>query len=188
VLLKLLRQAVPDGVFELPADIRCGDANAVVPEPDFVVYREGTDNITALVEITEATSQEDQREFTLSQQSNKPASLLGEFGGRFSDGASHPEIIWASDILDAIKAKGGKTIFKSSTSRRHLVVYPNSNASILMFDEEDERAGIKLFREQFASEEASLRQMANGCAVHILCHYIDCFDALGDARIVARER
>lgn len=76
VLLKLLRQAVPDGVFELPADIRCGDANAVVPEPDFVVYREGTDNITALVEITEATSQEDQREFTLSQQSNKPASLL----------------------------------------------------------------------------------------------------------------
>lgn len=99
VLLKLLRKAVPAGVFELPSDIRCGNADAAAPEPDFVVSRAGADDVTALVEITEATSEADQKEMTLFQRSNKTAALLGEFGGRFSDGASHPEITWAQTSL-----------------------------------------------------------------------------------------
>jgi hypothetical protein len=187
VLLKFLQPAIPAGVFELPVDIRCGTADATLPEPDFVVSRAGTDDVAALVEITEATNEADQREMTLSQRSDKIASLLGEFGGRFSDGASHPEITWASDIIDSVRRKDGKTIFMASPVQRHLLVYPNSNASMLMSDEDDERQGIEHLREHVANDEALLRRITNGCSIHILGGYIVCLDALGEATVIGRR-
>lgn len=184
VLLKLLRQAIPAGVFQLPVDIRCGNADALLPEPDFVMSHAGTDDVVAILEITEATDEADQREMTLFQRSGKTASLLGEFGGRFSDGASHPEIVWASDIIDAVRRKDGKTIFRASAVQRHLLVYPNSNASMLMFDEEDERQGIEILREQFSSDE-TLRQAVDGCSIHILGGRVVCLDAFGAEAVIA---
>jgi hypothetical protein len=67
--------------------------------------------------------------------------MLGEFGGRFSDGASRPGLVWASDIVDAIRRKSGKSIFRTSLTGRHLIIYPSSNASFLLSEEheEDER-------------------------------------------------
>lgn len=186
VLLKLLRQAIPAGVFELPIEIRCGNAEAIPPEPDFVLSRPRTNHIAALVEITEATNEADQKEMTLFQRSDKTACLLGEFGGRFKDGASHPEIVWASDIIDAVRRKCGKIIFKASPIRRHLLIYPNSNASMLMFDEDDERIGLERLRGQFAND-ALMRQIPNGCAIHILGGYIVCLDALAEAPVIARR-
>lgn len=187
VLLKLMRQAIPLGIFELPADVRCGNANAISPEPDFVMSRANTNDMTALVEVTEATDEADQRERFRFQLSGKTASLLGEFGGRFPNGASHPETTWASDIIEAVKRKAGKTIFKASPVQRHLLVYPNSNASILMFDEDDERQGIEHLRQQFANDEALLRPIANGCLVHILGNYVVCLDAFGKAIAIPRN-
>jgi hypothetical protein len=39
VLLTFLQRIDPARIFELPADIRCGNADAPSPEPDFVVSR-----------------------------------------------------------------------------------------------------------------------------------------------------
>jgi hypothetical protein len=123
---------------------------------------------------------------TLFQRSGKTTSLLGEFGGRFSGGASHPEITWASDIIDAVRRKDGKTIFRTSSVQRHLLVYPNSNASMLMFDEDDERQGIEHVRKHFVNDEGLLRQMTSGCSIHILGRHIVCLDVVGQATVIAR--
>jgi hypothetical protein len=103
------------------------------PRPDFAV-RYGEEDKSALIEITEATHPDDQREMTKFAQTNKSASLLGEFGGRFVEGASQPKFAWASDILDAIARKQKKSICSTLTGERHLIVYPNSNASFLLFE------------------------------------------------------
>jgi hypothetical protein len=83
-------------------------------EPDFVLMRPGTADVIALVEITEATIEADQREMTTFALSDKRMALPGHSGGRFPRGAGAPGLAWASDIIDAIKRKETKVIFKSS--------------------------------------------------------------------------
>jgi hypothetical protein len=192
VLLEFLRKAIPAGVFELPIVIRSG--RPLEDEPDFILTRGATDEVIGLVEITEATDESDQREMALSECSEEQATLLGQFGGRFADGASNSGLVWASDIVDAIKRKDGKSIFRPSPIARHLIIYPNSNASILLFDEKDEREAIHNLSEAIAQDTAeavakgaaSLVQITNGCLVHVLGKKHVCFDALNDVTVLPR--
>jgi hypothetical protein len=159
------------------------------PEPDFRFELGGGGSRTiALVEITEATHPADQREMTEFERSSKPAMLLGDFGGRFSRGASQPGKAWVSDVLDAIKRKSRKSICMKSVANRHLVIYPNSNASILLSNEHDERAAFGQLNEIVEmSNRCSYVQMANGCLVHVLGKEYVCFDILGSSKLVRRE-
>ena len=182
VALGFLKNAISAQIFVLPIAVRNG---CPPEEPDFVVMRRGTKDPIALVEITEATDEADQREMTTSELSEEPATLIGEFGGRFAGGASRPGLVWASDIADAIKRKECKVIFKDSPVARHLIVYPNSNASILLFDEEDEVEAIGNLSDQIAKEFKLLLQITNGCSVHVLGKYHVCIDVTGEMRIVA---
>ena len=93
------------------------------PLPDFGLQFGDT---IAHLEITEATDPADQREMTAFERSGKSMMLLGEFGGRFSDGASQPGRTWASDVIDAINRKRGKAIFEKADVGRHLVIYSSS--------------------------------------------------------------
>jgi hypothetical protein len=146
VLRRFLEKAIPADIFKLPIAGRNGCPGI---EPDFVFMRAGTTNVVGLVEITEATGETDQRERTAFEHSGKSMMLLGAFGGRFSGGAARPGLTWVSDIVDAIKRKKGKVIFEHSPAHRHLIVYPNSNASLLLSDEggEDEQEAIRDLRE-----------------------------------------
>jgi hypothetical protein len=125
VALGFLQTAIPAKLFSPPIAIR----NGCPPnEPDFVVTRGQADDPIALMEITEATDEADQKEMTAFELSDKSAMLIGEFGGRFAGGASRPGLAWASDITDAIRRKEGKVIFNNLSVARRLIVYPNSNA------------------------------------------------------------
>jgi hypothetical protein len=173
VLRKFLKEAIPaGGIFELPVSIRHGDPNA--GEPDFIMTRRGSTDVIAQIEVTIATAEADQKEMAAFERSGKSMMLLGTHGGRFS-GASGGEVAWASDIVDAIKRKSEKAIFRRSATARHLIIYPTSNASILLFD--DEAAAVRVLHETIAKEAASLAQMTNGCRVHVLggtsCVYFD---------------
>ena len=175
-LWKFLREAIPArGIFELPVSIRHGDPNG--GEPDFIMTRRGSADVIALIEVTIASAEADQKEMAAFERSGKSVMLLGTHGGRFSGGASglEPEVAWASDIVDAIKRKSEKAIFRRSATARHLVIYPTSNASILLFD--DEANAVRVLQETIAKEAASLAQMTNGCRVHVLggtgCVYFD---------------
>jgi hypothetical protein len=181
VLLGFMKEAIPSGMFELPITVRYG----IPPnEPDFVVAR--GDTTVGLVEVTEATDEADQKGMTAFERSEKSAALVGEFGGRFADGASRPGLAWAADIVDAIRRKDGKAIFQNLPTRRHLLVYPNSNASFLLFDEDDEREAVDYLRAEVAKDSA-LSNLVNGCVVHVLGGYLVCVDALGEARLLARS-
>ena len=90
----------------------------------------------------------------------------------------------ATDIVRAIRHKSGKAIFRDSSVARHLIVYPNSNASLLLFDEDDERDAINKLRAEVANDITELSQTVNGCRVHILGKHLLCFDALGEIRIL----
>ena len=140
--------------------------------------REGSQ--VGLFEITEATDVADQREMTLGERSGRKMSLIGEFGGRFKGGAGNPSIIWATDIVSAIKRKSGKAIFQDSSVPRHLIIYPNSNASILLFDADDEREAISYLDAEITKEKPALSNMSNGCLVHVIGKHLLCFDALGE--------
>jgi hypothetical protein len=61
------------------------------------------------------------------KRSKKEVALIGEFGGRFADGAARPGIAWATDVVDAIRSKSSKVIFENAHTPRHLLIYPNSN-------------------------------------------------------------
>jgi hypothetical protein len=84
--------------------------------------RDRGDTTVDLLEVTEATDEADQKGMTAFERSRKSAALLGEFGGRFADGASRPGFAWAADIVDAIRRKDGKAIFQDLPTRRHLLV------------------------------------------------------------------
>jgi hypothetical protein len=182
VALGFLRTTVPAQIFSLPFAIR----NGCPPDgPDFVMTREASNDAIALVEITEATDEADQEEATALERSGKSAILLGEIGGRFADGASRPGLVWASDIVDAIKRKTGKLIFKHLAVARHLIVYPNSNASFLLFDSDDELSAIQNLRDEITNDLDSLARIANGCLVHVLGKYNVCIDVIGEMRVLA---
>jgi hypothetical protein len=113
--------------------------------------------------------------------------LLGDFGGRFSGGASQPGRAWASDVLDAIKRKGGKAIFSRPDAHRHLIIYPNSNASSLLFDDEDEHVAFGYLNEAIEINRDTYARAAKGCLVHVLGKEHVCFDLLGEVKVVRRE-
>jgi hypothetical protein len=108
--------------------------------------------------------------------------LLGELGGRFRDGASQPGHAWAADIVQAIQRKETKGIFQMPDANRHLVIYPNSNASFLLFDDEDEREAFELLLNAISIQRNSLTQLTNGCLVHVLGKEHIFLDILGDYR------
>lgn len=182
VVRRFLREGMLRRVFKTPFSIE----KAHPPKPDFALdFNDG--NATAFLEITEATRPADQREMTEIGRSNQ-ATLLGEFGGRFSDGASQPGLAWASDVVDAIERKVGKAIYSPSEANRHLVIYPNSNASFLLFDARDECAAFSFLAELIARERHRCVDMASGCFVHVLGKWWVCFDLLGESRLVRRIR
>jgi hypothetical protein len=185
VALGFLRTTIPAQLFCLPIAIRNGHPP---DEPDFVITREASNDAIALLEITEATDEADQKEMTAIELSDKPAILLGELGGRFAGGASRPGLVWASDIVDAIKRKAGKLIFAPVPVARHLIVYPNSNASALLFDSDDELRAIQNLRDEITKDSVSLARIANGCMVHVLGKYIACIDVVGEMRVLAASR
>jgi hypothetical protein len=183
VLRQFLEEAIPADIFKLP--IACRDGSRAREEPDFVLMRAGTNDMMALVEITEATDAADQREMTEFELSDKRMALLGHSGGRFPRGETRPGLAWASDIVKAIRRKETKVIFKSSPTPRHLIIYPNSNASKLLGDQvgqegKNEREAIGHLREAI-DNAASLAEITLGMR-HI------CIDVVGDMRVLQRQR
>jgi hypothetical protein len=181
VLRRFVSAALRARLFDFPIAI----SKVTPPEPDFAITH-GPASKTALVEITEATHPDDQREMTKFAESNKDSMLLGDFGGRFADGASQPKFAWASDILDAILRKQDKSICASNEHDRHLLVYPNSNASQLLFDEADERAAFAHLRERAAQESLRYAEALNGCRVHVLGKMLVCVDLTGTHSLISR--
>jgi hypothetical protein len=188
VVLGFLEGAIPAGVFKLPIAIRGGRPP---DEPDFVIMRARTnDDIIGLVEITEATDKSDQKEMHAFERSGKRMAMLGHSGGRFPGGASRPGLAWASDIIDAIKRKETKVIFKSSLTPRHLIIYPTSNASLLLADQphqdgKNEREAIGHLRQAIDSA-GNLARVTNGCRVHVLGERHICVDVVGDMKVLHR--
>jgi hypothetical protein len=185
VLRQFLEKAIPATIFKLPIAGRNG---CPPDEPDFVLMRPGTADVIALVEITKATDKADQREMKEFERSGKRMALLGHSGGRLPP---RPELAWASDIIDAIKRKEPKVIFKSSLTPRHLIIYPTSNASLLLGDQpgqegKNEWKAIGHLREAIDSERNNLAKVANGCLVHVLGNRHICVDILGDMEVLHR--
>jgi hypothetical protein len=179
VVRRFLRVALRDGVLKAPISIQKQNP----PLPDFGLQ---FGDAIAHLEITEATDPADQREMTAFERSGKSMMLLGEFGGRFSEGASQPGRTWASDVIDAINRKRGKAIFEKSDTGRHLVIYPNSNASALVNDAEDERAAFGFLGELIETNLSEYLGATNGCLVHVVGKELVGFDILGRAHLVPR--
>jgi hypothetical protein len=178
VLLGFLKTAIISGTFELPILVRNG---CPPDEPDFVAT-------VGLFEVTEATVESDQKEMTAFERSEKEMMMIGDFGGRFAGGGGWPGMVWATDIIGAIMRKRRKPIFQGSPSVRHLLVYPNSNASQLLFDEEDERRAVEDLQAVVSKDAATLRHIANGCLVHVFGKHLLCFDTLGEMRVFPNAR
>ncbi len=163
VMRHFMPAALRAKLFNFPITI----SKVAPPAPDFAVMH-GNPGKKALIEITEATHPDDQREMTEFEKSGKSLMLLGDFGGRFADGASQPKLAWTSDILGAILRKRGKSTCTSSAPDRHLIIYPNSNASQLLFDEADERDAFAHLKQRFEAERSRYGEALNGCEVHVL--------------------
>jgi hypothetical protein len=183
VVRRFLKAALLANVLATPLTIWQGQP----PLPDFGVEFGDALN-RALIEITEATHPDDQREETEFERSDKLAILHGELGGRFPDGASASALVqaWASDILDAIERKAGKSIYSMVADNRHLVINPNSNASAQIDDEEDERSAFSILAQAIEPRRTESIGVTNKCAIHVLGNYFVCFDLLGSSRLVAR--
>lgn len=181
VLRHFMASALPAAVFDLPIEI----SKVHPPEPDFAVAH-GFARSTALIEITEATYPDDQREMTEFVKSGKDAMLLGDFGGRFAGGASQPKFEWTLDICDALLRKHGKSICASHAADRHLIIYPNSNASQLIFDEDDERDAFAHLKACIDKDRARYGEALNGCQVHILGKRLIGLDITGRFSLIPR--
>jgi hypothetical protein len=181
VVRRFLKEALLANVFATPLTVW----KEQPPMPDFGIEF-GDAPKPAFIEITEATHPDDQREMTEFERSDKFAMLIGELGGRFAGGASEPGHAWASDIVDAIERKEGKPIYSMDAESRHLVIYPNSNASMLVFGEKDERRVFSILAHVIEPRRTEYAGIANGCAIHILGKHFVCFDLLGSGRLVAR--
>jgi hypothetical protein len=172
VIRRFLDEAIARKLFSLPLTVEKGHP----PAPDFLVR----DKREAFVEITEATDEADQREMTLIELSDKWI-LHGELGGRFNGGGGNPGPTWASDIVKAVERKKGKSIFAPTSSERHLIIYPNSNASALIFSREDEVSAFSTLLNVINPRRSELLRITNGCLVHILGKEYVFFDVFGRA-------
>jgi hypothetical protein len=182
VVRRFLNAALRVRVFIAPVTVEKLDP----PAPDFGL-RVGSAPVSGFIEITEATHPDDQREMTEIEHSDKPV-LLGEFGGRFADGASQPGWAWASDILDAVERKKGKAVYIPSRVERHLVIYPNSNASSLLFDKKDERSAFAILFNSVADKRKKYVELVNGCSVHVLGKDHVCFNVFDEPKLVGRSQ
>jgi hypothetical protein len=174
VLRHFMAAALRAKLFDFPITT----SKTAPPAPDFTAMH-GDPGKKALIEITEATHPDDQREMTEFEKSGKNLMLLGDFGGRFADGASQPKFAWAADIMDAILRKQGKSICTSAAPDRHLVVYPNSNASQLLLDEVDEREAFAHLKQRLEAERTRSAEALNGCAIHVLGKVLVGLDLMG---------
>jgi hypothetical protein len=77
-----------------------------------------------------------------------------------------------------------KVIFENAHTPRHLLIYPNSNASFLLFDENDEREAVDYLGAEIAKDAAELIRITNGCLIHVLGKHIVCLDVLGEMTIL----
>jgi hypothetical protein len=179
VVRRFLKVALREGILKAPVTIQ----KQQPPLPDFGLQ---FGDAIAHLEITEATDPADQKEMTAFERSGKSRMLLGEFGGRFSDGASQPGRTWAADVIDAINRKRGKAIFEKSDAGRHLVIYPNSNASALVNDAEDEHAAFGFLERLIEANLSGFVEVTSGCLVHVLGKELVGFDVLGEARLAFR--
>lgn len=113
------------------------------------------------IEVTEATHPSDQREMTEFDRNRQPM-LLGTYGGRFQGGAdgNDPERFLTDDVIDAIKRKAQKIRCKKyrNLSRINLLIYANSNAERLIFEE---REAITLVHSELEERLPSLTQGTN---------------------------
>jgi hypothetical protein len=179
VLRCYLQQAIAAKKFSLPLVVTRGSP----PAPDFSLeHKRGS----AVIEITEATNNADQREMTLGELRGVPY-LLGELGGRFEGGGGEPGHLWASDILEAVERKRSKSIFLLRNTDRHLVIYPNSNASSLISDDEGERRAFSILLDRIDAKRQELKKLANGCFVHVLGKSHIFFNVLGPPLVRRRN-
>src|SRR5262245_16627140 len=79
VVRRFMYEAILAKNFEAPLLI----SKANPPAPDFRLEFSLT-SATALIEITEATHPDDQREMTKFEESSAPVHMIGEMGGRFA--------------------------------------------------------------------------------------------------------
>ncbi len=105
-----------------PISIRQTDA------PDFEVEEDG---MSWMLEITQATTKEDQAALTRFAKSDMKVALNGHFGGRGSGGyqGDAPEFEVIGDIIDAITRKQNKEYAKRSC---RLLIYINSNPGLVV--------------------------------------------------------
>lgn len=181
VARRFLEAALLANVFTMPLAVW----KEQPPLPDFGIEI-GKESRPAFIEITEATHPDDQREMTEYERSAKSAILIGELGGRFSGGVGEPGHAWAADIIDAVERKAGKSIYSMDAERRHLVIYPNSNASTLIMGEEHERKTFSILTQTMEPRRTKYASIANGCAISVLGKHFVCFDLLGANRLLAR--
>jgi hypothetical protein len=181
VLRHFMAVALPAGLFPLPVTL----AKVQPPGPDFAMTF-GPARKPALIEITEASHPKDQREMTKFAESDKDVMLLGDYGGRFAGGASQPKFAWTSDIAEAILRKQSKSICTSPAPDRHLIIYPNSNASRLICDEEDERTAFVHLKEVIERDHRRYAGALNECQVHVLGTALVCVDLIGTNRLLQR--
>lgn len=183
VLRRFLWEGLRKGIFEAPLSVRRGTPPQ---EPDFVLNR-SDGSVAALVEITEATDPTDRREMAQFKRSKESAILLGTFGGRFSDGASQPGRAWAADVLAAIERKTRKSICSVARPDRHLVIFPYSNASFLLFDAKDECDAFAFLEDAIVARRDDYVRDANGCFIHVLGQWHICFDLLDKNQLARRK-
>lgn len=180
VIRRFLKSSIAIGLFSPPLSIRPGEPPE---EPDFVL--KWNENSVA-IEITEATAEADQKEMTGFEKSGISAALLGSMGGRSERKLGSPENAWAVDVINAIERKVRKLICQLSDAGRHIVVYPNSNASFLLFGSDDERSAVESFKKIVTGKKSELSDAVNGCSIHILGSHFLFVDVLGCARECAR--
>ena len=66
------------------------------------------------------------------------------------------------------------------------MIYPNSNASSLVNDAEDEQAAFGFLEELIEVNLSGFVEATNGCLVHVLGKELVGFDVLGAARLALR--
>lgn len=119
---RLILGMAVDKRLRYPISVRQIDA------PDFEVEEDGE---RWMLEVTQATTNEDQAALTRFAKSDVKMALNGHFGGRGSGGyhGDTPEFEVVSDIVDAIARKKNKEYAKHSC---RLLIYVNSNPGLVV--------------------------------------------------------
>jgi hypothetical protein len=172
LLAFLLEASLASNLIPRPIRFRKGNPPN---EPDFVAECAST---PTWFEVTEATDPADKREDA--KQSERETLLLGERGGRLGDGTVDPVPLLIGDIVAAIERKKTKAICRATPVTRHLLIYPQSNASFWMgMDERDERRAFGKLRMSLVLKQEQSPITVNGCSVHVLGAHFIAFDVLG---------